>query len=386
MPKNNFKITILAFLTLVLILINSRTHFSYSPPSPVKSISTKIESSNNYQGLLKLQEAFIRNAKSIKPSVVSINKVKEIVQESSWHDIDFHNSMSWFVKIKTWFSNIIRSRKYIVESVGSGIILDSDGYILTNYHVISGMDRVLVKLSNGREYFGKNLGHDSQTDLAVLKISSLQSLSEPTFGQSINLQVGEWVMAIGNPYGLEGTVTVGIVSGKGRNDLGMKLFESLIHTDASINPGNSGGPLINLDGNIIGVNSGVAAIGSGIGFAIPVETALKVANQLVKNGMVARGWLGVGIQNMNPKLTTSLNFKKKENGVLVNNVAKNTPAQKGGIKRGDIIFQFDSKPVSSSKIFQKLVANAEVGKPVIIKIFRDGKEKILEITVGKMVS
>ena len=386
MPKNNnFLIAVFTFLLFLITFVNSKTHFSYTPPSPVKSVSTQSELSNDYQGLLKLQEAFVRNAKALKPSVVSINKVKEVVQESSWYDIDPQHSMSWFFRIKAWLSENFRGRKYMVESVGSGIVLDSDGYILTNYHVIEGLDRILVKLSNGREYFGKILGHDSKTDLAVLKISSLRSLSEAQFGQSANLQVGEWVMAIGNPYGLEGTVTVGIISGKGRTDLGITQFESFIQTDASINPGNSGGPLINLDGNIIGVNTGVAAIGSGVGFAIPIENALKIANQLVKNGTVARGWLGVGIQNLTPELASTLKFESTD-GVLVNSVDNKTPAQLGGIKRGDIIFQFDGKPVSDSKLFQKMVANTETGSVVMVKVFREGKEKELEITVGKLVS
>tara|TARA_B100000686_G_scaffold312868_1_gene357749 strand:+ start:3042 stop:4202 length:1161 start_codon:yes stop_codon:yes gene_type:complete len=386
MPKNNnLTISIFTFLLFLFIFINSNTHFSYTPPSPVRSISTKIESTGNYQGLLKLQEAFVLNAKSIKPSVVSINKVKEVIRNLSWYDIDPENSMSWIVKIKSWFSRNLRGKKFMVESVGSGIVLDSDGYILTNYHVIEGLDRILIKLSNGREYFGKTLGYDSQTDLAVIKVSVLSSLSQPKFGYSANLQVGEWVMAIGNPYGLEGTVTVGIISGKGRNDLGLTEFESFIQTDASINPGNSGGPLINLDGNIIGVNTGVALIGSGVGFAIPIETALKIANQLVTNGKVIRGWLGVGIQNLTPNLARTLKYGNT-NGVLVNRIDNNTPAQQGGVKRGDIIFQFDDKPVSDSKVFQQLVANTEIGKVAIVKVFRGGKEKILKITVGKLVS
>ncbi len=385
LKNSNLKIAAWTFILLALALINSKDYFSYTPPSPVKSISNKIESNNDYQGLLKLQEAFVRNAKAIKPSVVSINKVKEVVEESSWYEMDPHNAMPWYLRVKTWLSNNLRGRKYIVESVGSGIVLDSDGYILTNYHVIEGLDRILIKLSNGREYFGKVLGYDSQTDLAALKISTLRSLPEPHFGQSINLQVGEWVMAIGNPYGLEGTVTVGIISGIGRTDLGITRSESFIQTDASINPGNSGGPLINLDGNIIGVNTGVAAIGSGVGFAIPVETALKIANQLVQNGTVLRGWLGVGIQDLTPELANSLEFKNTK-GVLVNSVDLKTPAQEGGIKRGDIIFQFDGKPVSGSKYLQKLVANTEIGRVVLVKVFREGKEKILEITIGKLVS
>jgi len=381
--NSNLKIAGWGFLLLAFISINSRDYFSYTPPSPVKSISNKVVPANDYQGLLKLQEAFIRNAKAIKPSVVSINKVKEVVEKSSWHEMDPHDS--WYLKAKTWLSNNLRGRKYVVEGVGSGIILDSGGYILTNYHVIKEIDRVLVKLSNGREYFAKILGHDSHTDLAVLKISTLRSLPEPKFGHSQGLQVGEWVMAIGNPYGLEGTVTVGIISGKGRTDLGITRFESFIQTDASINPGNSGGPLINLEGSIIGINTGVAAIGSGVGFAIPVETALKIANQLVENGSVARGWLGVGIQNLTPELAQTLKFRNVD-GVLVNSVDSKTPAHEGGIRRGDIILQFDGKPVPGSKHLQKMVADTKIGRDVQVKVFREGKEKALKITIGKLVS
>jgi Do/DeqQ family serine protease len=380
---SNLKMAGWGFLLVIFISINSRDYFSYSPPSPVKSISNRVVPANDYQGLLKLQEAFIRNAKAIKPSVVSVNKVKEVIEKSSWYEMDPQDS--FYLKAKTWLSNNLRGKKYVVESVGSGIILDSGGYILTNYHVIEGMDRVLVKLSNGREYFAKILGHDSHTDLAVLKISTLRSLPEAKFGHSQGLQVGEWVMAIGNPYGLEGTVTVGIISGKGRTDLGMTRFESFIQTDASINPGNSGGPLISLEGSIIGINTGVAAIGSGVGFAIPVETALKIANQLVESGSVARGWLGVGIQNLTPELAQTLEFEKVD-GVLVNSVDSKTPAHEGGIRRGDIILQFDGKPVPGSKHLQKMVADTKVGRDVQVKVFREGEEKALKITIGKLVS
>ena len=374
-----------ALVLLVLAFLNSREHYSYTPPSPIKSISNKLKTENGYQGLLNLQEAFVRNAKSLKPSVVSINKVKKVVEQSSWHDTNQNNSMPLYWRIKTWLSNQLRGQKYLVESVGSGIVLDSDGYILTNYHVIKDLERVLVKLSNGREYFGKTLGYDSFTDLAVLKISTLRNLLEPKFGQSTTLQVGEWVMAIGNPYALEGTVTVGIVSGKGRTDLGITRFESFIQTDASINPGNSGGPLINLDGNIIGVNTGVAAIGSGVGFAIPIETAIKIANQLVESGSVARGWLGIGIQELTPELANTLEFKNT-NGVLVNSVALKTPAREGGIEQGDIILQYDGKSILDLKNLQKMVAETQIGKLVEIRVFRAGKEKSLKIKIGKMVS
>jgi len=386
MINNNYKIVSLVFLALAFCFASSKDYFSYSPPSPVQPILNKIESNNEYQGLIKLQEAFVRNAKTIKPSVVSINRVKEVIENSSWYPTDPNNGLiPWYLKISAWVSNYISGRKYLVESVGSGVILDSDGYILTNYHVVQGLDRILIKLLNGREYFGKILGYDSQTDLAVLKISTLRILQEPKFGHSLNAKVGEWVMAIGNPYGLEGTVTVGIISAKGRTHWGGIHFDSLIQTDASINPGNSGGPLINLDGNIIGINTRIPAIGSRVGFSIPIEIALKIANQLVKNGKVMRGWLGVGLQNLTPELARSLKFNKTK-GVLVNSVELDELNPKGPIKRGDIIIQLDGKPVSSSKYLRKMVANMEIGKIVFLKVFRDGKEKMLEIKIGELIS
>ena len=386
MFKTNQKILALTLFVLALYLASYEDYFSYTPPSPIQPILNNIESKNDYQGLIKLQEAFVRNAKAIKPSVVSINKVKEVIENSSSNQISRNGHLtSWYLKVSAWISNYIRGRKYLVESVGSGIILDADGYILTNYHVIQGLDRILIKIANGREYFGKILGYDSQTDLAVLKISTLRNLTEPKFGLSVNAKVGEWVIAIGNPYGLENTVTVGIISGKGRTHWGGTDFENLIQTDASINPGNSGGPLINLDGNIIGINTGVASIGSRVGFSIPIENALKIANQLVQNGKVMRGWLGIEIQNLTPELASSLKFEHTD-GVLVNTVKLEESNQEGGIKRGDIIIQFDGKPVSSRKYFQKMVTNAEIGRIVSLKVFRDGKEKLLKIKVGKLVS
>jgi S1-C subfamily serine protease len=192
-------------------------------------------------------------------------------------------------------------------------------------------------------------------------------------------------MAIGNPYGLDGTVTVGVVSGIGRTDLGISHFENFIQTDASINPGNSGGPLINLDGQIVGINTAVAAIGSGVGFAIPVEMALRVGDQLIHKGSVDRGWLGIGIQDLTPELAYNFSLNTQD-GVLVNSIENKTPAQLGGMLRGDIIIQFDGKIISSLKYFQKLVADTAFGKMVPVKILRDGKEKILQIKIGKMPS
>jgi serine protease Do len=372
-------------LILSFVFINASFFFdSYSPSSPKKAVPSSLEYSQDYKNLLDLQNAFIRNAKNIKPSVVSVNKVKELVEKSSWYEP--HGNRPWYASIRNWLAENLKTRKYSVENVGSGIILDSNGYILTNYHVVEDLDRILVKLSDGKEYFAKVLGYDTYTDLAALKISTLRRLPEPEFGESQALSVGEWVMAIGNPYGLEGTVTVGVISGTGRTDLGISHFENFIQTDASINPGNSGGPLINLDGQIVGVNTAVAAIGSGVSFAIPVEMALEVGAQLIHNGTVERGWLGIGIQNMTPELASTFNLNTSGVGVLVNSIANKTPAQSGGMLRGDIIIQFDGQTISNLKYFQKLVADTDIGKEVPVKIFRDGLEKTLKIKIGKMNS
>ena len=372
---------------LIIALIVIKTNYflnQYRYSIPKKSIPESPEDTEDYKNILDLQNAFIRNTKKIKPSVVSVNKVKELVERSSWFEPN--NLKPWYYFIRKWFAQNMQNRKYSVENVGSGIILESNGYILTNYHVVENLDRVMVKLSDGKEYFAKILGHDSYTDLAVLKIATLRNLAEPQFGESKNLSVGEWVMAIGNPYGLEGTLTVGIISGIGRTDLGVSRYESFIQTDASINPGNSGGPLINLDGKIVGINTAVASIGSGVSFAIPIEIALEVGNQLIRSGSVERGWLGVGIQKLTPELATSFNLNEYDIGVLVNSIRNKTPAESGGILPGDIIIQFDGKSISSLKYFQNLVAKTVVGKMVAVKIFRDGKEKILNIKIGKMSS
>lgn len=340
----------------------------------------------DFKDALALQDAFIRNAKLIKPTVVSVNKLTEIVQKSKSRDFHSADPKPWYFLLKEWFVNTISEKQYRVENVGSGIIINSDGYILTNNHVVSGISSILIKLSNGKDYFAKRVGFDGMTDLAVLKISSLRSLPHPAFGKSETLKVGEWVMAIGNPYGLEGTVTVGVVSGKGRRNLGIATFENFIQTDASINPGNSGGPLINMGGEVIGINTAVAEIGSGVGFAIPIEMALHITNQLIDSGEVKRGWLGVGIQSLTPELADTFHLTRPTGGVLVNTVDNNAPAQNGGIQRGDIIIQFDGREVPGSKIFQEMVADTRIGKVVAIKVIRNGTIKILEVKIGKLAS
>ncbi len=317
--------------------------------------------------------------------MVSINSVEEQLENSSWHSPNLQE-VPWYYRFMEWAKKKVARKKYSLDHLGSGILLDSDGHILTNHHVVEDGERLLVKLMDGRNLYADLVGVDPKTDLAVIKISSFRGFPVGKFGDSENVEVGEWVMAIGNPYGLEGTVTVGVVSGKSRYDVGITTYENFIQTDASINPGNSGGPLVNLDGEIIGINTAVAELGSGVGFAIPIEMAVEVSRQLIEHGNVERGWLGVGIQSLTPELAQSFDLPHGAAGVLVNSVQEKTPAESGGIQRGDIIFQFDGGKVPNSKMFQQMVADAEVGKKVEVTVFRNGEEKRLWIKIGKLFS
>ena len=333
-----------------------------------------------YQDILELQNAFVRNARQLKPTVVSINQLVEIPSRKK----RLRNGSNWFSNFQGWLSGSLK-KKYRVENLGSGVIYDSRGYILTNHHVIENADEIMVKLMDQREFSARIVGVDPMTDLAVLKIFSFSSFPTPVFGSTENLGVGEWVMAIGNPYGLDGTVTVGVISGTQRSDLGIATFENFLQTDASINPGNSGGPLIDLDGRVVGINTAIAEIGSGVGFAIPVEMATRIADALIDKGTVERGWLGVGIQSLTPELAVSFKVSQDE-GVLVNNVDDGAPAQRAGLLQGDIIISFDGQSVPDSKSLQKRVAETRIGKSVPLRIIRDGIHKTVYVEVGRHLS
>jgi Do/DeqQ family serine protease len=351
------------------------------PSSQPVSLNPNIyEDLEGYQDILELQNAFIRNAKQLKPTVVSINQLVEMPSRK----IRFRNGSNWYSNFQDWLSASLK-KKYLVESLGSGVIYDSRGYILTNHHVIENAGEIMVKLMDQREFSARIVGVDPMTDLAILKIFSFSSFPAPVFGSTENLGVGEWVMAIGNPYGLDGTVTVGVISGTRRSDLGIATFENFLQTDASINPGNSGGPLIDLEGRVIGINTAIAEIGSGVGFAIPVEMATRIADDLIDKGTVERGWLGVGIQTLTPELAVSFNISE-DDGVLINNVDDGAPAHRAGLMQGDIIIAFDGQTVADSKRLQKLVAETRIGKSVPLRIIRDGTYKTVYVEIGKYLS
>ncbi len=271
------------------------------------------------------------------------------------------------------------------RSLGSGFIVDGDGSILTNNHVVENAQKILVKLSDDQEYEAKVIGRDSKTDIAVIKVNAKTNLMAATLGDSDRLEVGEWVVAIGNPFGLDSTVTSGIVSAKGRH-IGQGPYDNFIQTDASINPGNSGGPLINLRGEVIGMNTAIFSRTGGnigIGFAIPINLVKELLPQLRGKGKVTRGYLGVLIQKVTPEIAESLGMDKGY-GALVANVSKDGPADKAGVKVGDVIVEFDGQPVKDSGDLPIIVARTPVEKKVRMKVLRDKKEVMLSVSVGEL--
>ncbi len=276
------------------------------------------------------------------------------------------------------------------RGMGSGFVIDKEGHILTNYHVIEGADEIVVTLEDKgkeKEYTATLIGSDSKTDIALVKIKREPGDNTEfpflRLGSSENLEVGEWVVAIGNPFGLSHTVTVGVVSALGRS-IGAGPYDEFIQTDASINPGNSGGPLINIEGQVIGINTAIISGNTGgnvgIGFAIPIDIAKGILKDLKETGSVTRGWLGVMIQKITPELEKSFGLKQSE-GALVGDVIPNGPANKGGIKRGDVIIKFDNQPVREMEDLPKIVAATTPGSVVDVEVIRDGSRKVLRITI-----
>ena len=261
---------------------------------------------------------------------------------------------------------------------GSGVIIDKKGYIVTNNHVVGDAEEVEVRLSDKRRMTGKVIGKDPDTDLAVVKVESETDLPVVVLGDSSNVRVGQWVIAVGNPFGLDRTVTLGVVSAIGRENVQLSRYEDFIQTDASINPGNSGGPLFNVEGEAIGINTAIINFAQGIGFAIPSNMVKQVVDQLILKGKVVRGWLGVGIQPVTKDLATKFGVKEGE-GVLVNEVFEGDPAARAGLQPGDIVVKVNGKPVDTPQTLSRLVAGLGPGKKAEVEVMRDGKKKTLTV-------
>ena len=334
-------------------------------------------------GTIMVPANFSELAKAAKPSVVNIRTVTTVKGGGRPFRHFFGNPHGKNPFEEFWGAPKENgpSRDFKQRSLGSGFIIDKEGYIVTNNHVIENADQITVKLSDEKEYDATLVGRDPKTDLALIKIEAPGTLTPIKMGDSGKLDVGDWVVAIGSPFGLEQTVTAGIVSAKGRT-IGAGQYDDFIQTDASINPGNSGGPLINMQGKVVGINTAIVASGQGIGFAIPVDLAKGIIAQLKSSGEVTRGWLGVGIQNLTPELAEYYQLEDNE-GVLVTQVFKGDPAEKGGIRANDIITAVDGKPVSSVRELSGVIANTRVGKRTAVTFMRDGKKKTVYVELAK---
>ncbi len=358
-----------------ILLLNS---FCFSEPAERKDIET----------LRNTGEVFAEIAEKVTPAVVFVSVEQEVVQQMP--DIFFGDPFEEFNDefFKRFFGQPFprqpqrqpRQQKQIRRGQGSGFIVSSDGYIMTNNHVVEGAEKITVKLSDNRELSAKVVGTDPETDVAVIKVDA-NNLPVVQLGDSDKLKVGEWVLAIGNPFGLSHTVTAGIVSAKGRSKIGLSEYEDFIQTDAAINFGNSGGPLLNIDGKVVGMNSAIFSRSGGymgIGFAIPVNMAKYVYDKIMTEGKVTRGYMGIMLNELTPEMAEHFGVKGRK-GVLVGKIEENSAAQKGGIERGDIIVKMDSKVVENPDNFRNEVARKAPGTKVNLVVIRNGEEKELSI-------
>jgi len=325
-------------------------------------------------------ESFADLAEKLMPSVVNISTTQTVVTNNNPFPFEFPPGSPFEDMFKEFGTP--QTRK--ASALGSGFIIDAKGIVITNNHVIKGAEDIIVRVDGKEEYKAKVLGADPLSDIAVLKIESNKKFLPVKFGDSDKARIGDWVIAIGNPFGLGGTVTSGIISARNR-DIGLSRYEDFIQTDASINVGNSGGPLFDMDGNVIGINTAILGqSGSiGIGFAIPSNSAKKVIDQLIEFGETKRGWLGVRIQVVTKEIA-DVEKLDKPRGALVASVAENSPSDKAGIKAGDIILEFNGVLINEMKELPKIVAQTEVGKNVEVKVWRNGREVSKKIKLGRL--
>lgn len=377
--RKTFFMFLMAFLVAFFIVsfvevLRSSFFPSGAPEIPAASAVSSLETTPG---------SFSDLAERVKPAVVNISTTKTFKGRSGLGTPFGRSPFSgrfgddFFER----FFGDIPQREFKQRSLGSGFIISNDGYIFTNNHVVEQTDKILVKVSDGKEYEAKIIGTDAKTDIALIKIKPDNSLPFVEIGDSDAVKVGEWVIAIGNPFGLEQTVTAGIVSAKGRV-IGAGAYDNFIQTDASINPGNSGGPLFNMAGKVIGINTAIVAQGQGIGFAIPMNMAKSILSDLKTKGKVTRGWLGISVQDISEDIAKNLNHKNK-NGALVSEVFKDDPADKAGIKVGDVIVEINGKAIKDTHELLLTIASLHVGEKVLIKGLRDGKEISFQVVVAE---
>ena len=345
----------------------------------VGSVNAETEQTDSYLALEAFSNSIADIAERVGPAVVNIDTVRMVTtQFPSFEDPIFRR---FFGREFEEFRRTIPQK-----GTGSGFIINQEGYVLTNEHVVRKADKIKVTLSDGREFAGEVIGSDVTSDMAIVKIQA-DHLPTVTLGNSDKLRVGEIVIAIGNPYGLQQTVTMGVVSAKGRSiptGTGGRIYRNFIQTDTAINPGNSGGPLLNIKGEVVGINTAIIPYAQGIGFAIPISIAKKNIDDLINLGKVRRSWLGVYIQEVTPEIAEQFDLPEDAKGVLVGDVVKDSPAEKSGIKRGDIITKVNNEEVDSPGELQDKIRNVEIGKNADIEVVRDGKTTNFIVKIVEM--
>lgn len=367
------------FLIIISILLGFLIGGSLKIFSPGQTSYTRAYTPRVPDELLAESMAFSDIVKAVGPTVVNISTTKILKNDFSPFRHFFESPFGDFFKP----FRVPKKRKE--QSLGSGVLVSSDGYIITNYHVVDKADEIKVTLFDKQNYKGKIVGLDPKTDIAVIKISA-KGLMDIKWGNSDGIQVGEFVLAFGNPYGFSHTVTMGIVSAVGRANIGVADYEDFIQTDAAINPGNSGGPLVNIRGELVGINTAIFSRTGGyqgIGFAVPSNMAESVMKQLIKEGRVTRGWIGVTIQGVNAELAREFGLDKAE-GVLVSDVFKGSPAEKAGIKRGDIIIGIKGKKTRDVQTLRNMVAQSNVGSTLKFEIVSKGRTVFLKVTIAEL--
>ncbi|MBN1546624.1 MAG: DegQ family serine endoprotease [Syntrophaceae bacterium] len=382
--RKTFFMFLLAFLVasfIVSVVEVLRSSFFTSPSPDIKTANAIPVTE-----LAKAPLSFADIVDRLKPAVVNINTTKTIRAGGGSFRSPFGNQGPFdrYFGGEEFFERFfgdIPQREFQQKSLGSGFIISPDGYIFTNNHVVEQADKIRVKLSDGRDYEARIIGKDAKTDIALIKIKPTESLPVVEIGDSEKLRVGDWVLAIGNPFGLEQTVTAGIVSAKGRV-IGAGPYDNFIQTDASINPGNSGGPLFNLEGKVIGINTAIVAQGQGIGFAIPINMAKDMLPDLKARGKVTRGWMGISVQDVTEDMTKSFKLKER-GGALIAEVFQGDPADRAGLKTGDIIVEINGKPIKDTHELLVLIASFRVGDNVRVKVMRDGQDKYFNVVVAE---
>jgi Do/DeqQ family serine protease len=371
-------------LLLVLLGVLAPPTLAQQPraPQPPRPAAPAPDS----QRLLRaLEDAFVSVADRATPSVVNVSvKVKREARSESGAAPEMEERFREFFGpelFERFFPR--RAPRNEGRAAGSGVLVDPRGYILTNNHVVENATEIEVRLSDDRKFKAALVGRDGRTDLAVLKIENPAGpLPVADLGDSDRLRVGQWAIAIGNPFGLDRTVTAGIISATGRTHVGLATYEAFIQTDASINPGNSGGPLLNLDGRVVGINTAIVSSGQGIGFAIPINMARDIMTQLINRGKVVRGWLGIGIQDLSPELAAGFGVKE-DAGVLVADVMKDGPAAAAGFRPGDVIVEFGGSAIKDVPDLQKRVAAIEPGRAAPVTVVREKKTVTLSVKIGE---